>query len=247
MGLLARRRSSVNFLPTSLGAKLKLWLDASDSSTITKSSNLVSEWRDKSGNDNDFTTATSNPIKVSSNDFMEFGGTSSLKITDLTDFISDTEGEIIVACTYTKGSANSIFFSLEETSGDGLFTFDIGRSGSGVFPDDYRLLRRTTGGTLSAVGASDTSLTEVVLNLASNGTSYEIFEDNVSLTVSERTAGDDDGHWFSDFSTNIDEIRIGARDNATTEDVNIYQIIYCNEKLTTSERTELYDWLQTKF
>ena len=36
--------------PTSLGGSLALWLDASDSSTLTASGGLVSEWRDKSGN-----------------------------------------------------------------------------------------------------------------------------------------------------------------------------------------------------
>ncbi len=42
-----------------LALQPKLWLDASDLTTITESAGAVSEWRDKSGNDYAFTQATS--------------------------------------------------------------------------------------------------------------------------------------------------------------------------------------------
>ena len=38
--------------PANLGTSLKLWLDADDASTITLNSNTVSQWSDKSGNEN---------------------------------------------------------------------------------------------------------------------------------------------------------------------------------------------------
>lgn len=44
---------------TPLALQPKLWLDASDLTTFTSSSGLVSEWRDKSGNNYAFTQATS--------------------------------------------------------------------------------------------------------------------------------------------------------------------------------------------
>lgn len=44
--------------PKDLGSTLKIWLDASDSTTITESSNAVSNWADKSGNGNDLAQAT---------------------------------------------------------------------------------------------------------------------------------------------------------------------------------------------
>lgn len=47
------------FLPTRIGGgNLKLWLDASDTSTITHSSGSVSAWADKSGNGNNATQGT---------------------------------------------------------------------------------------------------------------------------------------------------------------------------------------------
>ncbi len=46
-----------SFVPTSISGMV-LWLDASDTSTITASSNLVSQWNDKSGTGNNFTQGT---------------------------------------------------------------------------------------------------------------------------------------------------------------------------------------------
>lgn len=42
-------------------AGLSIWLDANDSSTITSASNIVSEWRDKSGSSNNLTPVSTGP------------------------------------------------------------------------------------------------------------------------------------------------------------------------------------------
>lgn len=44
--------------PANLGASLALWLDADDASTITLNGSNVSQWSDKSGNNNNATQAT---------------------------------------------------------------------------------------------------------------------------------------------------------------------------------------------
>jgi hypothetical protein len=63
---LLRPRAS-GFSPKQI-AGLEMWLDASDSSTITLNSTTVSEWRDKSGKGNTFTqvTAANQPTFVAS-------------------------------------------------------------------------------------------------------------------------------------------------------------------------------------
>ena len=43
-------RASSEWLPSDLGASLVMWYDASDASSITHSSGVVSQWNDKSGN-----------------------------------------------------------------------------------------------------------------------------------------------------------------------------------------------------
>ena len=67
---------------------LKLWLDASDDSTITHSSNAVSQWNDKSGNNNHATQGTSSN-KPSTNTSSQNG----LNVLDFSDdflFIPNT-------------------------------------------------------------------------------------------------------------------------------------------------------------
>lgn len=49
-------RGHVNYVP--ITTSLKLWLDASDLSTITESSGFVSQWNDKSGNNYNATQGT---------------------------------------------------------------------------------------------------------------------------------------------------------------------------------------------
>ena len=54
---------------------LVLWLDASDSSTITESSGLVSQWSDKSGNNNHATQSTEANKPLLNSDSIDFDGT----------------------------------------------------------------------------------------------------------------------------------------------------------------------------
>jgi len=53
-GFARARAGAAEFLPTSIANNV-LWLDAADTSTITESSGLVSQWDDKSGLGNDVT------------------------------------------------------------------------------------------------------------------------------------------------------------------------------------------------
>ena len=107
---------------------LTLWLDASDSSTITyDSSNLVSEWRDKSGNGNDLTQSNASyqplymedavngkpAIKFVSDDYM---AKSSVLGSDL--FSADET----TACIVTKNAVSTLseatIFSWSMTDGN---------------------------------------------------------------------------------------------------------------------------------
>ena len=63
------------FSPANL-ADLKLWLDAADTSTITHSSNAVSQWNDKSGNNNHATQGTAANQPTLGTNKIEFDGTS---------------------------------------------------------------------------------------------------------------------------------------------------------------------------
>ena len=110
---------SIGANPASFSA-LKLWLDASDSSTITHSSNAVSQWNDKSGNNNHATQATSSN-KPSTN-------TSSQNGLNVLDFSDDF---MVSAVNIDRSTLPylSIFavFASKSASGDGcLFGADNG-------------------------------------------------------------------------------------------------------------------------
>jgi hypothetical protein len=63
-------------------SNLKLWLDAADTSTITHSSNAVSEWNDKSGNEFNLSQSTS--------DSQPTYDATNRKVTFSSDFLSGT-------------------------------------------------------------------------------------------------------------------------------------------------------------
>ena len=66
-------------------SSLKLWLDASDSATITHTSNAVSQWSDKSGNNNHAkqpSTASARPTYSSASQKIVFDGGDILQVTN---------------------------------------------------------------------------------------------------------------------------------------------------------------------
>ena len=99
---------------------LKLWLDASDSSTITHSSNAVSQWNDKSGNNNHATQATSSN-KPSTN-------TSSQNGLNVLDFSDDfmVSAVNIDRSTLPDLSIFAVFASKSTSGDDCLFGADNG-------------------------------------------------------------------------------------------------------------------------
>jgi hypothetical protein len=95
------------WLPSQL-SDLVLWLDAADSSTITLESGAVSEWRDKSGNDNHAAQSTSiyRPAVASSEQ-------NSL---DVLRF-SATDGSLIIPSTIMSSGGNMSVFAVCNQTG----------------------------------------------------------------------------------------------------------------------------------
>lgn len=65
--------TTVNFLPTSITG-CQLWLDSADSTSIVQSGGIVSQWNDKSGNANNATQATLANRPTYSNNALVFAG-----------------------------------------------------------------------------------------------------------------------------------------------------------------------------
>lgn len=125
--LLRPRQSGFN--PKSING-LKLWLDATDATTITLNGNSVSEWRDKSGNGFHFSQATANnqpsytgTINGKSaiafdgtNDGLDRNGVTNSGVADTTGAcafivyeISGTDTQYAALKTFTSGSGHDRF------------------------------------------------------------------------------------------------------------------------------------------
>ena len=98
-------------------SSLKLWLDASDTLTITHSTGDVTAWRDKSGNGNNATTSVGFPRT----------GDSTRNGKNVIDFTSDQM--TLPAALYTiPNGANTLFVVSKRTSETGLITTTVSMS-----------------------------------------------------------------------------------------------------------------------
>ena len=116
------------FLPTNI-TNLQLWLDADDSGTITQSSGNVSQWDDKSGNENHGTQGTeanqpnTGTRTLNDKNVLDFNGT--------TDFLTLTSNvtlsdDFSIFIVNVNDSIGSVAFLL----GDETFNIKIGGSGT---------------------------------------------------------------------------------------------------------------------
>ena len=96
--------------PSALG--LKLWLDASDSSTITESSGAVSQWSDKSGNSNHVVQSTAdNKPKTSLSSLnglntLSFDGTDYLQASS-SNIKNENQTWVLIASVDAEGSVDN--------------------------------------------------------------------------------------------------------------------------------------------
>lgn len=135
------------FLPTLVGTSLKLWLDSSDTSTITASANKVSLWLDKSGNNNNAAQATGanqptlTASRINGLPALVFDGATSYLETStalLNSFTNTsatlfivTKCSVIKASSIISASPTSALFNIHLPWTDQVAYWDYGGFGSG--------------------------------------------------------------------------------------------------------------------
>ncbi len=117
------------FTPTNI-SNITLWLDASDTSTITHISGAVSQWNDKSGNNNHATQTTTanqpitNSVTIGGKNAIAFDGTSDFM--NITAAVSRTNGYSVFVVnspdsvsanprTYIGGPSGAFTFRIDDT------------------------------------------------------------------------------------------------------------------------------------
>ena len=160
-------------------SNMNLWLDAADASTITHSSNAVSQWSDKSGNSNHATqgTAANQPTLVS--DRIEFDGTNDYLLGS--NFVLENAHSIFAVA---KSDSNG-YRRLLNGNTDQYYYFGNG-NGSNDFATFYGNGTWTDANTNSpASNVSNTSL----LGVISNGTNATPFFNGTALSTKSSNMG----------------------------------------------------------
>jgi hypothetical protein len=220
------------------GDSLKLWIDATDQSTVTTSgANDVEGIDDKSGNGNDFvySGAGFNKAKYETdnngNKYINIGGVDSLKITNISDFRT-TEGEFIIYATGVNTSENR-FIALSNESTNNFILFDTNN-------EKYRIVDRVAGNqNLATVANTLLPNKNKPISYVSDGSNYKILEDLDELIP---LIGTNDGDWIGD-NSNLETLFIGSFkfNNAIVNNQRFYayQIFYIDRPATAQEREQL--------
>lgn len=231
------------FSPTDISG-LVLWLDASDTDTITESGGAVSQWDDKSGNNNDVTESTNKPTTGS----RTVGPLNAIDFDGSNDELSRAD-----ACGITGNPDLTavIVFDIDANSN----AHNMLQVGEGSGAGDYR---RMTG------YAADNSFRY--------DTGAQVFDDvgtGAQALIFEKASGDtfEDGRLWKDGSE-ASQIGIGnPTETCNITDVATYvgkgryrnpdleyftngaacEIMLYNAVLSTSEKNQLLDYIEDKW
>ena len=223
--------SLVPQLPSDLN--ISLWLDASDLSTITHSNGSVSQWADKSGNENNASQATDSymPTLISNG----LGGKSVVQFDGINDYI--TSSDLNITQSYT-------IFLVAKTNNNANgreYLFD----GVGDITSHRSLIALDNGGTIQMWAGSwansnfDTPAEAFVISaifddsnssLSLNGTSV------TGLNVSNRSLNQWNQNWSESFNVNNDFL-----------DGSIAEFIIVDESVSTVSQAAVEAYLAYKW
>jgi hypothetical protein len=230
------------FAPTDI-SELKLWLDASDASTLTlRAGVFVEEWRDKSGQDNHFSQATEARQPSWGADEVNFAATLANMTAGSNYIFSESDGLSIIALAQNPA-----------VTGLTRFFFDFGlfsTAGYGIGYVQDRATIYTPANQTSPLTAIDGNYHRVmdVIDFSNN---QKLYYDNVekisdNISVSSLTAAN-----IAESPTQVNGVSgpmtIGKRssDDLTTRAFTgkMKQLLIYAKKLTIQERTALDSYL----
>jgi hypothetical protein len=240
-GLVKGSKFTANqFSPMSLGNSA-WWLDASDQSTISLSSNKVTQWTDKSGNNRNFTqsddakrpTYSSNTITLAQETQQHLINTS------YTLTSNSFSGFVVCQQSYRGGTRNNYgrFMSLYNTSGldynnlNSISLLDITPA-----PSSYSIYRNS--GSIATTSQVNLN-TKFILGFTIDGPNVVLYKNQLA-GISGTTSAT---------SLNVNAVRLGV-DTAEADSNfagNYYEVIAYNRALTSYEASLLTSYLANKW
>ena len=233
------------------GDDLKLYINATDTSTIDFTGNNVNQINDLSGNNNHliysgsvFTKPTGN-VDSNQTHSVKLAGLNSLKISDISDFRTQ-EGEFIFYIldipTPTPGITNNIrMASFSNENSNNLFLLYKMDS----VTNWLRILSRISGVTNDLHSENILTGSNNQYSFSSDSINYR-FVENTNLEKSI-VSGTDNGNWIGD-NNNLQSLFVGAYkfDNKLRENDKsflLYQMFYINRQSTLEEKQLLNNFI----
>jgi len=155
-----------------------LWLDASDINTITATNNLISQWRDKSGKENDLVQATGSSQPTYSNNRVSFTSSRFLQITSKQVFANTTSGSVF-------------FVGRQPTSSNGGWgrfgnntTATLTPNSSGNFRESFLT---NTVYTLTSIPTVPWPMPNSIVSFSNNGSQLSLWRNGVQVSSTSMT------------------------------------------------------------
>ena len=215
---------------------LSLWLDSSDTSTITEAAGLVSQWDDKSGNGNNATQGTeslqptTNATTQNSKNVLDFDNGDSLTLPSALHSIPNGDNTLFIVGLHAATAVNDYYIGMTE-SGAGRYYYRANADGDGVLG-----LNRT--GDSSAVAVASAGDAFHLGTFFRSGTTQSISVD--SGTPVTNTSG------LSE--SGIDAATIGSKAGAGSFLLgSIAEIIIYSRALSTAEISAVETYLSNKW
>jgi hypothetical protein len=219
---------------------LQLWLDASDSRTITESSGAVSQWNDKSGNSNNLTQGTesakptTNATTQNGKNVLDFDGGDYFDLPSALYGIPNGPNTAFVVANTSLTSVNQVMLNMTEGGSNRYAVYFTTSLGS----DDIFFLSSNSAGTgLLFSGITETNFN--IIRARREGTTQAVAANN-SAEQTNAGGGDESG---------VDSATLGSVDSGTSDFLtgSIAEMLIYNRSLSTTEILKIETYLSNKW
>lgn len=223
---------------------LLAWYDATDASTITETGGLVDAWSDKSGNGNTLTQAVAGnrpgtgTQTINGLNAIEFPGTDEfLEISPFAPTPNLTMAFVFNVVSVSNNADSIISFNDNLAGND---DFQIDANNNSQFFGDFNSSGLGTIPPVQSPTNLETIDTGLIYRLSTADSSVRLFNANVEIAS-------DVGNYNGLLSANQDfKMGINRGSNQFLK-VNIGEVIFYNRDITASERTQLFDYFNSKW
>jgi hypothetical protein len=259
--------SPSNFVPTNLGANLKLWLDCTNVSDITYDSTkyTISQWNDKSGNNNHVTQSIENKKPILKTDFQVNGvypvgltGKKDQRLFINSNILGTTTSEMevfVVGCYKENYSDNAVSYpEIFGFNGSSYMNGSIGQAGSQSYMSAFSSSTGTAANFVGAQNPAEQRLPDSLLAVCHLRNSVANSQRRIFING---TRGGSANNPFGQDATPVNitptgfSIGVGNESDGSTikrsSSYDVYEVIVVNRRMTDAEVDNMNKYLCNKW